>query len=760
MAVLMHPLPSCQRASDCAKIAVRADKHMEVTELVRQPAAVSSQSARMHMQIHPRALAALGAQLVTDDNVAIMELVKNGYDAGAGQVLVRLGHDETNAPFLEIVDDGCGMGSDEIRSIWGNIATPHKRDNPYLHSNGIRRRVSGEKGLGRLAAARLGKRMVMFTKKAGEQCLRVEMDWEKMADATSFEQMDFSCTSCPDHRMVKSASGTTIRVFDLTSAWDDDKLAGLEAELSRFAPPFAQLDDFVIQLQDSDDAQKKTIKANVVLEKPTYRIAGTVDSAGNVEASYQFVPIGHGKPRSEKLAHPWEELLLKTAAGRKSASQGEFICGPFEFEIRAWELNIEDIGALSENLNLKRRQIRKAIKSYNGISVYRDGVLVLPKSDKGRDWLGLDARKVVKYVRLGTNQVVGHVSIGAQTNPGLQDTSNREKLVDGPEASQFREIIIGIVAMLERQRNRDWRRPSREKTFAEMFREIDASTLVTKIKIQQEQGAASEDIVKSVENYAEKSRKTGKDIQERVVYYSRLAAVGTIAQTIIHEIRNCTSVLGSFVRFCKDKVDQAVKIYGQAFADRIGFADASTERLDQLSDNFMPLARRGWREVEKGSCIFEQQVRSCLQMMHIKGKIAVVMNEDDATEIAMDAGEVDTILLNLMSNSAYWLAQVPAEHRQITISTDLAASPGRVQIEFADTGPGIDGGDVARIFLPGVTSRPGGMGMGLTVIAELVAAAGGKLGVHDRQGGQGAAFVFDLPLKNKVNKRESENTYN
>ena len=734
---------------------------MEVSELVRRPAGVSPQSADMRMQIHPRALAALGAELVTDDNVAIMELVKNSYDAGAKKVRISIGNDGEKDSFLEIADDGCGMSRDDISDIWGNIATPHKRKNPYLKKGGIRRRVSGEKGLGRLAAARLGRKMAMVTKNAGDKCFRVDMDWQKMEAAASFDDVVFACAPCPDDGMIKKDSGTIIRIFDLTSSWDEDRLAGLEAELSRFAPPFSGIEDFVIDLQKAGDAQAKTVKANVVLERPTYRIAGAVDSAGNVEAAYEFVPPGPGKSRSEVLARSWKNLITKTTAGRRLANQEDFACGPFGFEIRAWELNADDIGALSENLNLKRQQIKNAIKSYNGISVYRDGVLVLPKSDKGRDWLGLNARRVGRYVSLSTNQVVGYVSIGAEANPGLRDTSSREKLADCPEAIQFRETIIGIVAMLEGQRNQDWRRPSRDKTFAELFREIDASPLITKIKIQQEQDAPTQEIVQSVQEYAEKSRKLGRDIQERVVYYSRLAAVGTIAEIIIHEIRNRTAVLGSFLKVCEGKIDQAVKTYGQIFAEKLKLSRDSTRNLDQLSEKFAPLARRDCGKDSERSCIFEEQVRNCLQMARLDDKIPVVMNEQATTEIAMDSGEIDTILLNLIANSAYWLGKMPADRRKIIIRTELAA-PGRVQVIFADTGPGIDGGDAARVFLPGVTTRPGGMGMGLTVAAELVAAAGGKLGVYDGAVEQGAAFVFDLPLKKSKEKKGHghKNPYN
>ncbi|MCY4325856.1 MAG: HAMP domain-containing sensor histidine kinase [Betaproteobacteria bacterium] len=245
-----------------------------------------------------------------------------------------------------------------------------------------------------------------------------------------------------------------------------------------------------------------------------------------------------------------------------------------------------------------------------------------------------------------------------------------------------------------------------------------------------------------------------------MLYYSRLAAVGTMVFAIIHEIRNRTSVLGSFVHFCKGKIDRLTQVGGKSFADRLGAVDATAKELDQLTDRFAPLAHRYHAQEEKKVCILEDQVDNCMRMRGLAGRIPVVFEGSGATKLAMYPVEVDSILLNLIANSAYWLGRVPARRRKITISIDLAAAgAGRVQVRFADTGPGIasGGADARSIFLPGFSTRPGGMGMGLTVIAELVAAAGGRFTCDDSVD-EGAAFVFDLPLINKGNGVGGEDT--
>lgn len=115
-------------------------------------------------KIHPRVFAALGADLVTNDVVAIIELVKNSYDAYATRVDIRFGQDSSGERWLEVEDNGSGMAEKTIKNVWCVVATPYRQKHQYGVKGNKRRRVSGEKGLGRLATARLGKQMEVETK--------------------------------------------------------------------------------------------------------------------------------------------------------------------------------------------------------------------------------------------------------------------------------------------------------------------------------------------------------------------------------------------------------------------------------------------------------------------------------------------------------------------------------------------------------------------------------------------------------------------
>ena len=120
---------------------------------------------------------------------------------------------------------------------------------------------------------------------------------------------------------------------------------------------------------------------------------------------------------------------------------------------------------------------------------------------------------------------------------------------------------------------------------------------------------------------------------------------------------------------------------------------------------------------------------------------------DSETPVAVDPGELDAIILNLVTNAVYWMREVPKEHRELKFSLTPINGEDRVLVAVQDTGPGIDKEDVEKVFWPGMTRKPGGIGMGLTVVSELVAAYGGRMSTkyHGTKGG--ASFAFDLPLR-------------
>lgn len=703
---------------------------------------------KIPFRMHPRVFAALGADLVTNDVVAVIELVKNSYDAFAENVWVRLKKDSSNRSFLEIEDDGFGMTKKIIEDIWCIVATPYRELNPIIEHKKKIRRVSGEKGLGRLSTARLGDRLHMLTQSSGAPCLEVTVNWLDISQGDDISSSFVNTREYPGKSPFKK-SGTLLKIYDLKSSWKDEQITDLEDNLGRLISPFSEIDDFNIFLVNVDDGElnKVKIKSPKFLSKPPYSIKGYVDEKGNVNTTYQYSPIDRSTGRGKKISISWERVYDKIRDKTLFDYQHEHShCGAFEFEIRVWNIDTEDRMEISKRFDYSKSLIRRAISTHKGISIYRDGILVLPKSDKARDWLGLDLRRVSKLgTRVSTSQVVGYVSISAEENPLIKDTSDRERLAAGLEVAEFEEILKAVIGTLENERDQDRVKTEIEKPMDDLFEQLSAEGLVTDVKTHSKEGVPISETITLVETFNVSLNRARKSIQERFVYYSRLATVGTIAQMLIHEIRNRTTAIGKFLKSMK-------KLFGpfkqKKVRDVFKRSQNGVKALEKLADTFAPLASRSFKRGKRSS-VLEYQIEESLNLQEaeIKKKNIICHVPNTETLVAVDPGELDAILLNLITNAVYWMGEIPKSKRVLEFRIVPLRGGTRVRIWIHDSGPGIDKDDIEKIFWPGVTRKPGGIGMGLTVASELVAVYDGKMMAKYPGSKGGASFAFDLPLR-------------
>ncbi len=706
-----------------------------------------SEPARIPFRMHPRVFDALGADLVTSDVVAVIELVKNAYDAFARKVDVKFRKNQDGHTRLDIVDDGHGMTREEIEDVWCLVATPHKDRHPVARRGAERRRVTGAKGLGRLSAARLGGRLSMLTKARGEPCWRVRVDWSRVSDGADIAESYVVCERADEAWPSNSGSGTWLRIRDLRETWDEARISDLEQNLARLISPFAERRDFRIFLsvfgESKGGSKPVEVRAPTFLAHPKYRFRGQVDNSGNVSSEYEFRPVAAGEPRTRKLGLTWRQVL---DAAQERIPEGDAACGPFSFEIRAWDIGGQDTAEIADRFRVNRSDVRKAIRVHKGISVYRDEVLVLPKSDNARDWLGLDLRRVSRVgQRLSTNQLVGYVSITADSNPGIGDTSDRERLVSTAEASQFQEILKAVVGQMENERAVDRSEPDRERPMKNLFEGLSADELLDEIKSLSDDGLPASEAVPCVRNFRRTLKTTRHSIEERFAHYSRLSTVGTIAHMLVHEIRARTTAFGGFLEFVRER---SAPCNDPELQEQMRLADHAIEALESLADTFLPLANRNFRRRKRQS-VLEERISHCLALAKgdIRKRRVKCKVPETETIVAVDPGELDAIVLNLVTNAAYWMGDVAGE-RRIDFGIRRRRGVPRVEVRVSDTGPGIEPEDADRVFWPGVTGKPDGIGMGLTVARQLVHSYDGRMTVSSAPGA-GTEFTFDLPLRRK-----------
>lgn len=696
-------------------------------------------------KMHPRIFQALGSELVTSDLVAVLELVKNSYDAFAGRVDVIFGADSAGNTILDVEDDGAGMTRAIIDDIWCTVATPFRELNPTAIKGNKTRRTTGAKGLGRLSAARLGTSMEMITRTKKEGAWKVEVDWTGLSDADSMEACHAIRTQYKGDEFERR-EGTRIRILGVKSAWDKSEIQELSEALSRLISPFEQVSDFKIFLTPPGSSEVPVrITPSKFLKFPPYCIKGRMDKSGNLKSRYYYRPF-EGEGRTEPVDLDWsivqiginEGLPKDERIGPKAAPQ----CGSFKFDIRVWDLDRDSLESAESAYEIKRSLMRKHINAYKGLSLYRDGVLVLPKSDKNRDWLGLDLRRISRIgARLSTSQIVGYVSITADQNPEIEDTSDRERLAQNDKVVEFERILKYIVACLEMQRERD--QVKKPLKIRDLFDSLSPGSLMEDIAEMVDENASAEEVMPLLVNFKRIVDDAKKEIEKQLVYYNRLATVGTISVMLIHEVGNNCGAIYSFIE-CTGEWLAGKTTDRKLIEKRLEIARRAVHSLETLAEKFGPLAVRDYQRGHKKSSI-KDSIGACLAALEEtlkQRKITVDLSLRGADAVRINPGELYPILYNLLDNASYWLSHIKDGERRILIET--ANRKGKVVCSVSDTGPGIDPADKELIFSAGVTRRPNGFGMGLTVAGELVENNGGKISTEIPGNLGGATFRFEL----------------
>lgn len=220
---------------------------------------VVSRQSQGRLRPRARIMQTLGEELISNEQVALIELVKNSYDADATNVVIRFaGAFEQDNGTIEVWDNGHGMSAKTVEHSWMEISTPHRHRSPRSESN--RRRVLGAKGIGRFAAARLGYRTEVVTRRVNAEEIALAIDWSTFDNDDAYlddipiiwERRDpiiftpggeaADVLSIP----VEAAGGTTaVPIFDhgtlvrsvrLRHAWTRDDLNKVRRALSRLIP--------------------------------------------------------------------------------------------------------------------------------------------------------------------------------------------------------------------------------------------------------------------------------------------------------------------------------------------------------------------------------------------------------------------------------------------------------------------------------------------------------------------------------------------
>ncbi len=356
----------------------------------------------------------LGDQLISNDSVALIELIKNSYDAGATEVEIEFkGALKEGSGEIIIKDNGNGMDLKTIKEAWMVIATNFKKIEKKRTSR--KRSILGEKGIGRFSASKLAKKLVMITSSKNDEEICVQFDWELFTDINKMLD-DFEIViQIGKPNKFLSQAGTILKLVGLCSDWNKSKVNKITNNLTRLINPVKPIEDFQINIKFSDNEYKEfngILKPPKSIENPLYKMKGSVDKSGKI--NFEFSTIKNIPSDRKFLKKEVKQLKFKKTI-------------PFDFEFRVWNLSSSSIKELSHALKVPMKTIREDIKFVAGISLYRDNFRILPYGEPNDDWLRLDLRRVnYPTFRLSNNQIVGTVTFQEIDATLLKDQSNRQ----------------------------------------------------------------------------------------------------------------------------------------------------------------------------------------------------------------------------------------------------------------------------------------------------------------------------------------------
>lgn len=455
--------------------------------------------AKAKFSISPHVVRQLGAELVTDQVTALMELIKNSYDADATYVKITIDtqsvYSETalfypnHRGYIIVEDDGCGMDEETILKSWLTISYSNKRSTEGRKvANKSGRTPLGDKGLGRLSTQRLANICEILSKTiSSKDAIHAGFDWRAFDTANNFSDVDVPMKNM----QWDKAHGTKLILADLVdiNSWQGKGLDRFKAMLCQLISPFEELRPFMIFVtidgEKVDIVQEinrlnqtsisdirfnyhnsiMTIEADI---SPRKLIGNDIDSYRKLiqhDGGAKFLDYFLSQGSSQNYSRPQKQNLLVSLKTKFSVQDVWNVTvfepvvpdpGDFNGRIKEFSFLRDDISSLSWNeLYNSFDAYKTMVQGQLGIKLFRDGFAIRPYGIDGQDWLELSRSQTsgTSFYGLRPANVIGYVAISESVNFHLKDKTDREGLVDNNYYLCFLELLKFAIDRLNREFN-------------------------------------------------------------------------------------------------------------------------------------------------------------------------------------------------------------------------------------------------------------------------------------------------------------------
>lgn len=722
------------------------------------------------------------ARLIGRENVsklegAIIELVKNSYDADATKCLIY--YNELNNSLI-IADNGCGMNEKTIKDNWMTIGRSSKKDN-FVSNNG--RVQTGAKGIGRFALDRIASKAHMITVN-NEESIEWIINWEDFSSnkklSETYAEINESNKLIPEFYKILNLpnqnakrvidkdfadTGTFFYLTELREIWDEKLIKRIQKSLATMIPPTMEeiFQIFLFTNEATVDDAKITsyheeaydYKINFGTSKKNKEIMeieiirNEFDFRGNNKSVFKDANFTKNDKRyfsgnpifiRKKLTE-----LVKEIYEVAVTDIGEFH-GTFYFFKNAATKNDTQKFYYKDFSNRKNMS-----EKFGGIKIYRDNFWIRPYGEfatSSYDWLLLSNRKNQSPAavsseqgkwRVNSQQIYGQVYI-SRLNLHLEDQSNREGIVESKQFSAFKDVLISIIGLFENDRQYVLRK------LKDLYdRKNEAERLESELKEQIKEAEKKESEQKSKQNTFHKTADIDSEVaNEHSLLLEKVRPVVAKKESEIEELTNEVKMLramattGIAINTYFHEISSLVndiheEIYEIKEASVVGDIDTIKEAANKAYSYKQKFEQ--WYAVTIKSVKSDKRKRTLWEIQDLIGNLCNAWRESLGNERAniefIDPYEpikykcypfeIESVVNNLISNSISAFDDSCQTNRNIKV--ELKKLNKGFKLIYSDKGPGLPSkfrNNPRKILEPLETGKIEGTGLGMWIIDTIV----------------------------------------
>ena len=685
--------------------------------------------------ITPRVIAHLGEDLIKNENIALVELVKNSYDAQATFCEVEFFFIGDELSKITITDDGVGMDLDTIENAWLVIGTDNKKEQLEHPSSG--RLPLGEKGIGRLGVHKLGRKIQIQTHKFGYNEVVIDIDWTKLEKANSIDDFPIQVTEqIPSSLPIPH--GTKITISDLKGDWNRRKLRNVYRDLASLNSPFNErTDSFVVEVKSNTNVFEGLPPIADILKVAMYRGHCVIDGDEIKDFYYQFTPwesLSNIRGREVRALSEDDKYLKRRKDIATSRNRNKIVLEDFslsDYKIGKIILDFfifEKDTAVFSFMNMERTILNSYLRENSGVRVYRDGVRIYNYGEKDSDWLSLDLNRLKRAGdNISNNIIIGSVGISRRESTDLKEKTNREGFIENEAYFAFVDAVTYALDLITRYRNTDKRRlinvyKKDKRVIEPVLSDLNSAVEIIKDKVSDEK--AREDIL----HYLNRVNDQYIEVRDILI---RSANAGLNLGGVIHDMEKQVDALISCI---ENNNFESVKNIAL--------------NLEHIISGYTVFLKKTSIKTTNVSTIVSAVIDNN-KFRFADHRIKIYSNRKNVDfEAKLSQTESIGALTNLIDNSIYWVSQSRQDDRKIYVYiTDEIDN--YISIVVCDNGCGFKM-PPEQALRPFITGKPlnTGMGLGLHIAHEVMQAMKGKLLILD-------ANEIDLPdtaKKYQINK--------